>query len=622
VSATLHDAYELARLGYRLTVAYVPTEDGCSCKNPQCSKPGKHPVGGYKNSTDDPKVIRGWERKYPNGFNIGIDLEASGLVDIAPDSPEWEADFKRRGLPPTVCYQSGSGAGHTHYLYRRTDDCPITKINKPGEYDLLVNSHALAPPSVNGTGPYTWITKPTAGPRDLPPVPAWAVRMLQEQVTKDPARPSTGAAVDLDADDEDDAPPCPLSDHDLAIWQGKDPKRKPDGGVDRSATLLKIGRVLFDAEVPRRWIVAALRERDHALGYDKYTERGDALKQYGAIIDQLAAQGRSPRVSTSRGTGPETADTIQNPGPSPCSDQVAALQARIDQLEADAAHWKNRAIQAETMVDDLCEIQRDSLTLRRNKHVKTVEPTVQALAFELASPVGMANANPDGSVTVRRAVLAENAGRSKDTVTEHLDWLHHQGLIVKETVKIWRPVVDRETGELIDQPSRDIHITLPCRPREWVRHVAAYTPPVGTPAHGGRRVPQDGCHPGATIVRKDHCGTCDRVLGEPEALSRQDGVIEPTTAAPAVGSTPMRQDDVIGARPLKDIPDDSGLKECVICRHIGVYDICPAHDPLPEWLDASESEPFAPGVCPGCGGRGSPRADGRCYGCLLGEAAP
>ena len=53
----------------------------------------------------------------------------------------------------------------------------------------------------------------------------------------------------------------------LKVWRGEKPKCKEDGGkIDTSATLLNIGRVLYDAGANRQTVIAGIRERDIALG--------------------------------------------------------------------------------------------------------------------------------------------------------------------------------------------------------------------------------------------------------------------------------------------------------------------------------------------------------------------
>lgn len=95
-------------------------------------------------------------------------------------------------------------------------------------------------------------------------------------------------------------PPVQLDDRGLRTYRGEDPKVR-EGKIDRSGSLLKIGRVLFDAGANRRVVVEALRERDEALGWEKYSGRDDASARYAEIVDELEANGRNPKMRV--GTG-------------------------------------------------------------------------------------------------------------------------------------------------------------------------------------------------------------------------------------------------------------------------------------------------------------------------------
>ena len=76
----------------------------------------------------------------------------------------------------------------------------------------------------------------------------------------------------------------PLTTTARRILQGERPKRRPDGGVDRSASLLQMARILHGAGVDPHHIAQVLAERDEALGWRKYTDRPDAAKQYERIV--------------------------------------------------------------------------------------------------------------------------------------------------------------------------------------------------------------------------------------------------------------------------------------------------------------------------------------------------
>jgi len=93
-------------------------------------------------------------------------------------------------------------------------------------------------------------------------------------------------------------PPVALGPEALKVWRGEKPKAKDTGEVDRSASLMKIGRVLYDAGASRRVVAEALKERDLTLSYQKYTNRRDADEQYQVIADKLASEGRNQSIST------------------------------------------------------------------------------------------------------------------------------------------------------------------------------------------------------------------------------------------------------------------------------------------------------------------------------------
>ena len=83
----------------------------------------------------------------------------------------------------------------------------------------------------------------------------------------------------------DDEAPIVLDAYGLATWKGENPKVGDGGTLDRSGSLVKIGRVLFDAGMTRAGIVPALRERDASLGWNKYSDRPDGEQRYQEIVD-------------------------------------------------------------------------------------------------------------------------------------------------------------------------------------------------------------------------------------------------------------------------------------------------------------------------------------------------
>ena len=99
-------------------------------------------------------------------------------------------------------------------------------------------------------------------------------------------------------------PPVTLFERALEVWRGNDPKIR-DGRIDRSGSLVKIGRVLYDAGANRPVIEEALRERDEALGWRKYSGRADAGERYAEIVDELEENGRNKTVKVTFGSSGE-----------------------------------------------------------------------------------------------------------------------------------------------------------------------------------------------------------------------------------------------------------------------------------------------------------------------------
>jgi hypothetical protein len=94
-----------------------------------------------------------------------------------------------------------------------------------------------------------------------------------------------------------DEPPVILSPDALRVFRGEAPKLKENGELDRSATLMKIARELFDAGANSRIVIEAIAERDRTLGYEKYSgNRDGGRKEYERIFSKLGERNTRMRV--------------------------------------------------------------------------------------------------------------------------------------------------------------------------------------------------------------------------------------------------------------------------------------------------------------------------------------
>jgi putative DNA primase/helicase len=120
---------------------------------------------------------------------------------------------------------------------------------------------------------------------------AWDPEVIDQAIPELPkAIPNTNAGRSTAE------PPVELTPEALKVWRGEKPKAKDTGEIDRSGSLVKVGRILYDAGATRSALVAALAERDEALGWRKYTGRADADIRYHEIVDELERNGRNGRV--------------------------------------------------------------------------------------------------------------------------------------------------------------------------------------------------------------------------------------------------------------------------------------------------------------------------------------
>jgi Bifunctional DNA primase/polymerase, N-terminal/AAA domain len=293
VNPRLEAALMYAALGWPVLPLHTPGPDGvCDCpKRAECPKPGKDPrtLHGLDDATTDETTICRWWKIWPHA-NVAIDLARSGLVDIAPDSIEWFAEFTARGLPPTLQFASGGGEGHAHYLYRRPADCAVYRLTVSGDYDVLSAGYAVMPPSLHQSQrTYTWLD-PTEGLPICTPAedaPRWVIDMLNAKAHRPQSQPII---------DDPDAPPVELRGEALERWHGRlfDTNRKT-GQRDRSHSLWSLAVALLDMGCRPGFTQQLIAERDVALGWEKFSDRRNAGERYRVIVGRAVA-GQGPRA--------------------------------------------------------------------------------------------------------------------------------------------------------------------------------------------------------------------------------------------------------------------------------------------------------------------------------------
>jgi Bifunctional DNA primase/polymerase, N-terminal len=169
---------------------------GCSCPDPACSDPGKHPrLAGWKQlASTDPAEAGAWWRRWP-AANLG--LATGRRFDVLDLDGDQGVEALRAVLSITPTEHRGpvarTGGGGWHLLFASTGLGNrvglLRGVDWRGRGGLIV-----APPSRHASGTrYTWVRAVTA---TLPEVPAALRRLLAPpptpRTTVPPARAPAG----------------------------------------------------------------------------------------------------------------------------------------------------------------------------------------------------------------------------------------------------------------------------------------------------------------------------------------------------------------------------------------------------------------------------------------------
>ncbi|MGB9798533.1 MAG: phage/plasmid primase, P4 family [Thermanaerothrix sp.] len=178
--------------GWRVFPVHSVQNGRCTCGNPNCQSPGKHPIGalvprGFKDATIDLDQIAAWWMMQPEA-NVGIATgRESGLVvlDVDPRHDggatllDLEAKFGR--LPATLEALSGGGGRHLYFKYPAGVQYLKSSVGAlgPGLDIRADGGFVVAPPSIHISGnAYLW--EASSDPENDEPadLPGWLLNLL------------------------------------------------------------------------------------------------------------------------------------------------------------------------------------------------------------------------------------------------------------------------------------------------------------------------------------------------------------------------------------------------------------------------------------------------------------
>ena len=158
---------------------------GCSCCQPDCSSPGKHPsvARGLHAATTDRDAIERWWQRWPS-VNVAVRTGTeSGLVVIDIDPQHDGAATIRRligdhePLPRGPVVRTGSGGWHLLFAHPGDPVRNSAGTRLGAGIDVRGDGgYVIAPPSRHATGnSYRWSTPPD----ELPRMPGWMLELLR-----------------------------------------------------------------------------------------------------------------------------------------------------------------------------------------------------------------------------------------------------------------------------------------------------------------------------------------------------------------------------------------------------------------------------------------------------------
>lgn len=176
----LEEALTSAARGWAVIPLHgIRADGGCTCGNPTCTSPSKHPrtANGLHDATTDEETIRQWWTRWSDA-NLGIVTGAvSGLLVLDEDGVEGAETLcqQKRHIPPTAISRTGGGGRH-YYFQHPGFRCGNTTAKIGNKVDTRGDGgYVVAPGSIHASGnPYEWIIDP----HECPPAPApgWLVQ--------------------------------------------------------------------------------------------------------------------------------------------------------------------------------------------------------------------------------------------------------------------------------------------------------------------------------------------------------------------------------------------------------------------------------------------------------------
>jgi hypothetical protein len=148
----------------------------CSCGNPRCKRPAKHPrtANGLKDATTDEKTLRTWWELWPQA-SIGINCGMSDLIVVDVDVKKGALGFETMKPlmeqfpePFSLAPITSTPSGGRHIWFQGKTRSGQGVIG-PGVDVRSEGGYVIAPPSIGEGGSYDWQTRDRRPILPMPP---------------------------------------------------------------------------------------------------------------------------------------------------------------------------------------------------------------------------------------------------------------------------------------------------------------------------------------------------------------------------------------------------------------------------------------------------------------------
>jgi hypothetical protein len=132
-------ALRLVGEGHPVLPLQTPGPAGCSCADPDCTRAGKHPRGGYglRHASRDPAAVTAWWHTWPTA-NLGMRCDGLLVFDVDGDQGEeslGQFEYELGPLPTTRAQRTGDGR-HLIFTTSRPLGNSTGPLGNPAGLDL------------------------------------------------------------------------------------------------------------------------------------------------------------------------------------------------------------------------------------------------------------------------------------------------------------------------------------------------------------------------------------------------------------------------------------------------------------------------------------------------------